>query len=115
MTNVTRDRHEWYVSSVGNFVCRFCGLVSMEEHLNKQNSIPCVFDAAKNEPMPQPGTVEIAPLVLADIQARIEMGRQKYGTTLQANNSRDCLMDAYQEAIDLVMYLRQVIAERDGK
>jgi hypothetical protein len=70
---------------------------------------------AKNEPMPQPGTIEIAPLVLADIQARVKMGKEKYGTTLQTNNGRDALMDAYQEAIDLVMYLRQLMAERDGK
>lgn len=73
------------------------------------------MNAAKNEPMPQPGTIEIAPLVMTDIQARVEMGKLKYGTTLQANNGRDALMDAYQEAIDLVMYLRQQIAERDGK
>lgn len=73
------------------------------------------MNAAKNEPTPLPGTIEIAPLVLADIQARIEMGQKKYNTTLQANNGRDALMDAYQEAIDLVMYLRQAIAERDGK
>lgn len=69
--------------------------------------------AAQNEPMPQPGTIEIAPLVMADIEARVQMGQQKYNTTLQANNGRDALMDAYQEAIDLVMYLRQAIAERD--
>lgn len=73
------------------------------------------MNAAKNEPKPKPGNIEIAPLVLFDIQSRIEMGMQKYNTTLQANNGRDALMDAYQEAIDLVMYLRQAIAERDGK
>jgi hypothetical protein len=42
------------------------------------------------------------------------MGRRKYGTALEANNGRDALMDAYQEALDLAMYLRQAIAERDG-
>jgi hypothetical protein len=73
------------------------------------------MNAAKNEPTPLPGTIEIAPLVLVDIQARVKMGEEKYGTKLQANNGRDVLMDAYQEAIDLVMYLRQAIAERDGK
>jgi hypothetical protein len=39
----------------------------------------------------------------------------KYGTPLQTNNGRDALMDAYQEACDMVMYLRQAIAERDEK
>lgn len=29
-------------------------------------------------------------------------------------NGRDALLDAYQEALDLVVYLRQVIYERDN-
>lgn len=41
-------------------------------------------------------------------------GRRKYGTPLQAHNGRDPLVDAYQEALDLCVYLRQAIAERDG-
>lgn len=69
--------------------------------------------ADTNEPLPVMGKIDIAPLVLADVAARVEMGKRKYGTRLQAHNERDALMDAYQEAIDLVMYLRQAIAERD--
>lgn len=38
-------------------------------------------------------------------------GRSKYGTPLQANNGRDPLVDAYQESLDLCVYLRQAIAE----
>ena len=68
--------------------------------------------AAQPEPPPKRGRQNVADLVLADIQARIEMGYQKYNTKLQTFNGRDALWDAYQEAIDLVMYLRQEIAER---
>lgn len=53
-------------------------------------------------------------LVIADMHARDQLGRAKYGTPLQANNGRDALLDAYQEALDLCVYLRQGIAERDG-
>lgn len=53
-------------------------------------------------------------LVIADIEARKRVGLRKYGTLLQAGNGRDALMDAYQEALDLVMYLRQAIEERPG-
>lgn len=67
--------------------------------------------AAIEEPAPTPGRVDIGDLVLDDIQARIDLGYERYGTKLQAHNGRDALMDAYQEAIDLVMYLRQMIAE----
>lgn len=70
--------------------------------------------AAINEPMPIKGKQDVKDFVLKDIQARILMGEQKYKTTLQSHNGRDALMDAYQEAIDLVMYLRQAILERDG-
>ncbi len=49
--------------------------------------------------------------VLEDIKARAEFGKKKYGTYLQTFNGRDPLVDAYQEAIDLVMYLKQKIME----
>lgn len=70
--------------------------------------------AALPEPEPQPGTVYIVDLVLADIEARVTAGEKKYGTKLQAHNGRDALWDAYAEALDLVFYLRQAIAERDA-
>lgn len=53
------------------------------------------------------------PLVLDDLRMRAEAGKLKYGTLLRANNGRDALMDAYQEALDLCMYLRQAMLERD--
>lgn len=53
-------------------------------------------------------------LVNADIQERDNMGAAKHGTRLQAFNGRDVLIDAYQEALDLVVYLRQALYERDG-
>ena len=54
-------------------------------------------------------------LVMADMKDRDQVGRQRYGTPLQPYNGRDSLMDAYQEALDLAVYLRQAIFERDGK
>jgi hypothetical protein len=51
-------------------------------------------------------------LVIADIQSRKDFGLAKYGTPLQAGNGRDGLKDAYEEAIDLLVYLRQGIEER---
>lgn len=51
-------------------------------------------------------------LVIADMKARDALGRQRYGTPLQAFNGRDALQDAYEEALDLAVYLRQAIEER---
>lgn len=50
-------------------------------------------------------------MVLADLTNRALEGRQKYGEPLLAHNGRNPLWDAYQEALDLAMYLRQAIEE----
>ena len=55
------------------------------------------------------------PIVMADMQARHELGIKRYGTPLQPHNGRDALRDAYEEALDLAVYLRTAIYERDEK
>lgn len=50
-------------------------------------------------------------LVQADLQARLEVGIKRYGQPLQAFNGRDPLLDAYEEVLDLAVYLRQAIYE----
>jgi hypothetical protein len=50
---------------------------------------------------------------LADIAKRVELGVERYGTKLQTHNGRDALQDAYEEALDQCMYLRQAIEERN--
>ena len=54
-------------------------------------------------------------LVINDMHERLSLGIERYGTGLQANNGRDMLRDAYEEALDLCVYLRGVMYERDGK
>lgn len=56
----------------------------------------------------------IQDMVIADIETRKQFGIAKYGTALQAGNGRDMLLDAYEEALDLVIYLRGALEERDG-
>jgi len=62
--------------------------------------------ASENQPLPKPGQQDVGSIVLKDIQSRIDKGVQQYGSRLQTFNGRDALWDAYQEAIDLVLYLR---------
>lgn len=52
-------------------------------------------------------------LVIKDMKERNQFGINKYGIPLQPNNGRDALVDAYQEALDLCVYLRQALWERD--
>lgn len=73
-------------------------------------------DLSKPEPDPQPNErPAVWDLVMADMRDRDASGREKYGTPLQPMNGRDALVDAYQEALDLVVYLRQAIWERDNR
>ena len=68
------------------------------------------------QPDPKPNDKPaIWDLVIEEMYARNELGKLRYGTPLQPHNGRDALLDAYQEALDLVVYLRQAIYERDGK
>lgn len=55
---------------------------------------------------------DIFRLVHADIDERERLGYVTYGGPLLAFNGRDALQDAYEEAIDQAMYLRQAIVER---
>jgi hypothetical protein len=71
---------------------------SIDQPPPKHNEQPAVWD-----------------LVMADMRERDQVGRQRYGTPLQAHNGRDALLDAYAEALDLAVYLRQAVFERDGK
>lgn len=66
-----------------------------------------------SQPDPKPNdSIPVWNLVVADMQARDHIGRARYGTPLQAHNGRDALRDAYEEALDQAVYLRQAIVER---
>jgi hypothetical protein len=68
-------------------------------------------DPNKPEPAPKGTGSEVTPLVIKDLELRSKMGKEKYGETLRAFNGRNALVDAYQEALDLVQYLRQKLEE----
>lgn len=84
----------------------------MKEYFTKK-----VAEANKlNDPEPAPTKNQfpaVWDLVYADIIERDKKGEEKYSTRLQAFNGRRTLKDAYQEALDLVVYLRQAIFEKD--
>lgn len=72
------------------------------------------IDPITDQPDPTPNaTRPVWEVVIQDMKDRDEHGRIRYGTPLQCFNGRDALVDAYQEALDLAVYLRQAILERD--
>ena len=50
-------------------------------------------------------------LVIADMRARDEIGRDCYGTPLTSGNGRDHLVDAMQELLDACVYLANELDE----
>lgn len=63
----------------------------------------------------EPTDPEVWNLVFADMRSRVQVGMDRYGKPLTVHNDRDALVDAYEEALDLVVYLRQELHRRDGK
>lgn len=72
--------------------------MDLEQPDPKKNDLPAVWD-----------------LVVKDMRERDAVGKERYGVRLQPHNGRDALKDAYAEALDLVVYLRQALYERDGR
>lgn len=52
-------------------------------------------------------------LVRADLLSRLEFGVAKYGTELRPRNGRNALRDAYEEVLDMAVYLRQALWEQE--
>ena len=66
------------------------------------------------EPNPEKNELpSVWELVVDDMQSRNEFGIGKYGTPLQPFNGRNQLKDAYQEVLDLAVYMRAAIFEMD--
>lgn len=67
----------------------------------------------QHEPHPTSGRERVLDFVLETLIERAEIGKLKYGTYLETHNGRRALIDAFQEALDLVMYLAQAVMEQD--
>jgi hypothetical protein len=69
---------------------------------------------AHDQPMP---VVNDRPAVqdalIVDVERRKQIGVERYGTLLQPFNGRSAIRDAYEESLDMAIYLRQVLAEQD--
>jgi len=53
----------------------------------------------------------IVDLVVDDMWKRKKLGIERYGTPLQPFNGRNSLQDAYEEILDLVIYIKQKLVE----
>lgn len=72
-----------------------------------------VRDPETDQALPIPNdNPSIHDMVAADLESRKQLGIRKYTQPLQAQNGRDNLQDAYDEALDLCVYLKAEIETR---
>lgn len=89
--------------------------LSLYKHMKKLLNMSNLKHREGDQPLPIINNhKDIQSMVLADIEKRRTVGISRYGTALQPFNGRDMLLDAYEEALDLAIYLRGVIYERDN-
>ncbi|MFG3711001.1 hypothetical protein [Micromonospora sp. NPDC047730] len=85
----------------------------MPEHI--EQPLPTPNGGRSIQSMVRADLLDAIPPVAADVSAdlldREQLGIERYGTYLQANNGRDALRDAYEECLDLAVYLKQAIVE----
>lgn len=71
-------------------------------------------DSTQPKPVRSVSSQSVTDAVVADMHARRETGTRKYGVELLSFNGRDAILEAYQESLDLTMYLKQALMERDA-
>lgn len=69
--------------------------------------------ATVDQPMPTGEGIDVIEQVIEDMELRAKKGVETYGTRLKTNNGRNALVDAYQEALDLAIYLKQRLLEEE--
>jgi len=89
-----------------------------------------VRDPATDQPLPVKGQVAVHQAVIDSLpewnleekgswaierglRARLALGVRKYGTPLESHNGRDALQDAWEEALDTMVYVMQLKLESD--
>ena len=80
------------------------------DHNVKTQKHPALYE----QPSPSSDKPDLWPLVIKDMEDRDKLGKAKYGVALRPHNGRNALIDAYQEVLDLSVYLRQEIEEQQS-
>jgi NTP pyrophosphatase (non-canonical NTP hydrolase) len=71
------------------------------------------FSVLGDQPKPAGRGPVVADRLIEMIRERKEVGIQRYGEPLRADNGRDALRDAFEEMLDGTKYLLQLIIERE--
>ena len=104
------QQHE-HDADYGYITCNIKAIGPTQEQIkDAERLVTC-----KQTTPPHIGTTRVLDYVLGDLKSRAEMGKQKYGHYLETDNGRNALQDAYEEALDMCMYLKQKLLGDEGK
>ena len=88
-----------------------------KEPLPTESKHPAVWDLVLQDiakpKFTHPAQFKIHGLFIEDIKQRDDFGEKKYKTRLRPFNGRMAVKDAYEEILDLIVYLRQSIYEEE--
>lgn len=74
----------------------------------------CSIHGEGAQPLPTASSHPVAHrMVQDDLEARLQLGISRYGQPLQPFNGRNSLRDAYEEMLDLCVYLRNALYEQE--
>lgn len=80
----------------------------------RDNNVSKYQPDAQPQPYADESQRPIVAMVMEDLIKRMEKGVKDYGQALRANNGRNPLQDAYEEALDLACYLKQAMIEAEN-
>jgi hypothetical protein len=72
-------------------------------------------DAQRDQQLPTAGRQPVQAALIRALAERRDYGIRKYGRPLETHNGRDALIDAWEEALDLLTYLTQMRLERGDR
>lgn len=58
---------------------------------------------------------QVLPEVIKDLKARVRKGEAEYGEPLTTHNGKKALQEAYEEIMDLCLYLKQQLMEMEDR
>lgn len=83
-----------------------------DQPLPRPNDGPSMHDLVCADLWRDGAAGKLEDAIIVDLQARKQLGLDRYKSLLQANNGRDAGLDLYEELQDAAVYARQLVEER---
>lgn len=72
-------------------------------------------DPKRDQPLPEPGELNVQQVLSKAVLERMQYGIDKYGSPLETFNGRDPIRDVWEELLDALTYMTQIRLERGDR